>query len=162
VPSNWTICVSQCGFTPSLITPATAYVVEDHFGPLGRAYRETDLSVADRTTILNFLYSGKYSDPVRLIAFNTSEGWSRHVSHEFATELKRRADLECEELIGTIAEFVEFYATRTAAITSLGLSCGSKNRAPHNQGGFAGPCLMDDPPGARSQPEHFTLRALLP
>lgn len=37
---------------------------------------------------------------------DTSEGWSRDVSADFATELQRRTDLEGKELTGTLAEFV--------------------------------------------------------
>jgi hypothetical protein len=44
---------------------------------------------------------------VRVVAFNTSEGWSRDVSHEFAAEIQRRADLERKELSGKLAEFVD-------------------------------------------------------
>ena len=36
---------------------------------------------------LQDLLSGQYNDPVRIIAFNTREGWSRDVSHEIAVEL---------------------------------------------------------------------------
>jgi hypothetical protein len=99
-------------FTPFIIPPAVAYIIEDDFGPLGRAYRETDSSKADRQTTLENLYRGEFNDPVRVIAFNTSEGWARDVSHELAAELQRRADLEDEELVGTVAEFVEFYTRR--------------------------------------------------
>src|SRR5688572_18636086 len=101
-------------FSPSII-PASqeVYLVEDDFGPkLGRVYRETDSAQADRETTLQYLYAGEYNDPVRVIAFNTSEGWSRDVSAEFANEIQRRADLEGKELEGTTADFVEFYTRR--------------------------------------------------
>ena len=100
----------------------TIYIVEDDFGPeLGRAFRETDPVHADRETTLQDLASYQYNDPVRVVAFNTSEGWSRDVSHEFAVEIQRRADLEGRELIGTLAEFVENY-TRPARQLSLRLA----------------------------------------
>jgi hypothetical protein len=57
---------------------------------------------------------------VRVIAFNTREGWSRDASYEFATELQRRADLDGRELSGTLAEFVDF-CTRPARQLSLRL-----------------------------------------
>ena len=74
----------------------------------------------DRETTLGDLYSSQSHDPVRVVAFNTREGWSRDVSHEFAVELQRRADLEGKELEGTLAEFVEFY-TKPARQLSLRL-----------------------------------------
>jgi hypothetical protein len=57
---------------------------------------------------------------MRVVAFNTREGWSRDVSYEFAVELQRRADLEGLELSGNLADFVESY-TRPARQLSLRL-----------------------------------------
>jgi hypothetical protein len=110
-------------FSPSLVPGSdTVFLVEDDFGTkLGRVWAETDSRAADRATILNDLYTGQYNDPIRVVAFNTAEGWSRDVSHEFAEELQRRADLDRVELEGTLKEFVEFY-TRPARQLSLRLA----------------------------------------
>jgi hypothetical protein len=83
----------------------------DDYGRIGRSFRETDATKADRETTLQDLYSGQFNDPVRVIAFNTTEGWSRDVSCEMAVELQRRADLEGRELGGTLANFVGAYTT---------------------------------------------------
>jgi hypothetical protein len=99
--------------------PETVYSVEDDYGPIGRSFRETDAAKADRETTLQDLYSGQFNDPVRVIAF--SEGWSRDVSYELAAELQRRADIEGQELIGTVAAFVEAY-TSPARQLSLSLA----------------------------------------
>ena len=110
-------------FTPSIVPSVddTVYIVEDDFGAkLGRVYRETDSAQCDRETTLRDLYAGQYNDPIRVVAFNTREGWSRDVSYEFATEIQRRADIDRRELTGTLAEFVEFY-TRPARQLSLRL-----------------------------------------
>jgi hypothetical protein len=99
-------------FTPSIVRSAateTVYIVEDDYGHVGRSFRETDATKADRETTLQDLLAGQYNDPVRVVAFNTREGWSRDVSHESALELQRRADLERRELAGTLANFVENY-----------------------------------------------------
>jgi hypothetical protein len=100
-------------FTPSIVPsrPETVYLVEDDYGHIGRAFRETDATKADRETTLQDLLSGQYHDPVRIIAFNTTEGWSRDVSQELAVELQRRADIEGRELDGTLAAFVEAYTS---------------------------------------------------
>jgi hypothetical protein len=101
-------------FTPSIVLSAddTVYLVEDDFGAkLGRVYRETDSAQCDGETTLQNLSTGQYNNPVRVIAFNTRDGWSRDVSYEFATELQRRADIDGVELTGTLAEFVQFYKT---------------------------------------------------
>jgi hypothetical protein len=57
---------------------------------------------------LRGLSTGQYNDPMRVVAFNTREGWSRDVSYEFAVELQRRADINGHELTGTLGDFVEF------------------------------------------------------
>lgn len=99
-------------FTPSIVPSEddTVYLVEEDFGPkLGRVYRETDSAQCDRETTLQDLYNGQYNDPVKVVAFNTREGWSRDVSCEFAAEIQRRADMDRRELTDAVAEFVEFY-----------------------------------------------------
>ena len=77
----------------------------------GRVYRETDSARRDRETTLHDLSTGQYNDPIRVIAFNMSEGWSRDVSHEFAEGLQRRADLDRVDLTGTLKEFAAAGAT---------------------------------------------------
>jgi hypothetical protein len=110
-------------FTPSIVPAGddTVYIVEDDFGPIGRAWRETESASADRATTLNDLYAGQFNDPVRVIAFNPREGWSRDVSAELAAELQRRADLEGQQLEGTLASFVQAY-TRPGRQLSLRLA----------------------------------------
>ena len=71
----------------------TVYLVLDDFGSLGQAYRETDREQADRQTVLSNLLSGEYRRPLRIVAFNTTEGWARDVTAEFAIEALTREDL---------------------------------------------------------------------
>jgi hypothetical protein len=110
-------------FTPSIVPTAddTVYLVEDYLGRSGRIFPETSVAKSDRETILRDLYASQYHDPVRVVAFNTREGWSRDVSYEFAVEIQRRADLTREELSGNLAEFVRFY-TRPAKQLTLRLA----------------------------------------
>lgn len=79
-----------------------------------------DTAQCDRDTTLHDLYSGQFNNPVRVVASNTREGWSRDVSYEFAAELQRLADIERTELTENVAEFVEFY-TRASRQLSLRL-----------------------------------------
>jgi hypothetical protein len=51
------------------------------------------MSKADLETVIGDLMFGQYSDPVRVVAFNTAEQWSADVSQEVAHEIRRRADL---------------------------------------------------------------------
>jgi len=53
---------------PSIVpgTDQTVFVVEDDFGKIGCAYRETDPAEADLETIVQNFVMGTYSDPVRV------------------------------------------------------------------------------------------------
>ena len=54
------------------------YLVFDDFGErLGPAWREIGEERTDWRTVITDLLGGQYSDPVRIVAFNTAEGWSR-------------------------------------------------------------------------------------
>ena len=66
------------------------YLVLDDFGRLGRAWRETDEAGTNRSTLTRNLLEGQYENPVRIVAFNTAEGWSRDVTIDIADELRRR------------------------------------------------------------------------
>ena len=54
----------------------TVYLVLNDFGPLGRAYCETDEAEANEATVIENLLSGQNSHPLRVVAFNTAEGWA--------------------------------------------------------------------------------------
>jgi hypothetical protein len=53
---------------------------------LGRRPK-TDVAHTDRPTLIRHLLEGQYLPPVRIVAFNTAEGWSRDVTEEIAAEL---------------------------------------------------------------------------
>jgi hypothetical protein len=66
------------------------YLVPNDFGGgLALAWCETDQEHTDRESVITDLTTGQYSDPVRVVAFNTVEGWSRDVSEELADEIAR-------------------------------------------------------------------------
>ena len=83
----------------------TIYLVLQDFGKFGRAYRETDPSQADRQTVLANLLSGEYERAVRIVAFDTTRGWSGDVTAEFAGEVLTNADQV--DLSPATREFVE-------------------------------------------------------
>jgi hypothetical protein len=83
------------------------YIVLDDFGPrLGRSWREMDEHRTDRETLIRDLVEGRYNNPVRIIAFNTVEGWSREVTADIANELRRRY-AEYGEVSETALAFME-------------------------------------------------------
>ena len=67
------------------------HLVVNDYGKLGRAFVETDIAEADRETVLQNFLTGQYSNALRVVAFNTAEGWSRDVSEDIAGELLERA-----------------------------------------------------------------------
>jgi hypothetical protein len=82
------------------------YLVLDDFGQLGRAWRETDEAGANRSTLVRNLLEGQYENPVRIVAFNTGEGWSRDVTVDIADELRPRY-VEHDDVSETVLTFME-------------------------------------------------------
>ena len=82
------------------------YLVLEDFGHIGWAWRETDAERADRETLIRDLVDGQYRRPSRIVAFNTTEGWSRDVTMDIADELRRRY-VEFGEVTDSILEFLE-------------------------------------------------------
>jgi hypothetical protein len=85
----------------------TVYLVINKFGELGTAFSETDVDKANLETVIGDLISGQYGNPVGVVAFNTAEGWSADATEDVAREIRRRADLDGQELPSSITEFVE-------------------------------------------------------
>ena len=56
-------------------------------GKHGIAYDETDPAKADRETIVRNFLTGQYGNGLRIVAFNTAEGWSWDVSEDIALEI---------------------------------------------------------------------------
>ena len=97
------------------------YLVMDDFGGrLGLVWRETGPDSTDFEIVIRDLLDGQYSNPVRVVGFNTAEGWSRDVSEDVANELRRRCDLELRELPLNIQEFVERFEDRRQFEFKLG------------------------------------------
>jgi hypothetical protein len=69
----------------------TVYLVLNDLGQFGLAYDEADPAKADRETIIRSFLSGQYSNALRVVAFNTAEGWSRDVSEDITGEVLERA-----------------------------------------------------------------------
>ena len=103
------------GWTPSIVPSGddhTAYIVVDDFGPIGRSYRETDADRADLETVIMGMLEGQFENPVRVVAFNTSEGWSQDVSLDVAHEVRRRCDLQQRDVPFYLQAFFDRYEGR--------------------------------------------------
>ena len=106
--SNW---------TPSIVPTddQTVYLVQDDFGRHGRSWRETDVEAGDLDTVISDMLKGEYSNPVRIAAFNTAEGWARDVSEDVADELRRRCDLQGTDVPEHLEGFMERHENRERA-----------------------------------------------
>jgi len=82
------------------------YLVLDDLGRFGRVWRETAEQDANHETLISDLLDDQFSRPARVVAFNTSEGWSRDVTADIADELRRRF-AEYDEVPVSVQEFLE-------------------------------------------------------
>ena len=88
-------------WTPSIVPgepDQTVYLVAADFGRAGRAWVESDHETSDLKTVIQNLLTGRYTNPIRVIAFNTAERWSGDVSEDVAHELRRRCDVQMRDL----------------------------------------------------------------
>jgi hypothetical protein len=94
---------------PSLVPgiDRDVYLVLDDFGRMGCAWRETNVADTDLEAVIDDLLEGQYSNPVRVIGLNVSEGWVRDVSEEIAQKLRQRCANENRELPYSLHELVE-------------------------------------------------------
>jgi hypothetical protein len=104
-------------WTPSIVPSddQTVYLVVDDFGKHGRCWRETDVETTDFATVITDLLAGQYNDPVRVVGFNTAEGWSRDVSEEVAQELRYWCDRRGTDVPAQLEAFIERHDHRDRA-----------------------------------------------
>jgi DNA end-binding protein Ku len=121
-------------WTPSIVpgSDQTVYLVLDDLGKLGRVWRESDIEKTDLETVIEDLLSGQYNGPVQVIAFNVSERWSQDVSEDVAREVRRRADLNFQDLPSSIEEFVAHFEGARPRQLALRLVEPTRSSRPHH------------------------------
>ena len=82
------------------------YIVLNDYGSLGRSWCETSEGDTDRGTLMRDLVDGQFSSPVRIVAFNTAQGWSCDVTEEIASELHQRC-ADRGEVPSSLQDFLE-------------------------------------------------------
>lgn len=97
--------------TPGLVPhfDVTVHIVLDDYGKAGRVYRETNEEDTTLGSIVDDLLTGQFNNPVRVVAFNASEGWSRDISEDAAREVVRRVARRAHPLAASSRKFVEIY-----------------------------------------------------
>jgi hypothetical protein len=97
------------GSSPEIVpygADQTVYLVVDSFGSLDTVYREAEFEIADFESVIGDLLSGRFNNPVRVIAFNTLEHWTKDVSAEVAAEIQSRCDIDSEPVPEHVRDFV--------------------------------------------------------
>src|SRR5881628_1647276 len=79
----------------------TVYMVVEGAGQHGRKTERADIE-----TVITDLLSGRFSDPIEVIAFNTLEHWSDDLSQDIAREIRCRCDIEGYDVPVYLDEFI--------------------------------------------------------
>jgi len=96
----------QFSLVPTAVNKLTVYLVLDDLGKLGRVWREIDEARANEQAIVDDILSGQYERPLRVVAFETDEGWSCDVTKEIAAKLLD-AGTQGRSLGPKVWEFIE-------------------------------------------------------
>ena len=75
--TGWSTCIVPSG------ADQTVYLVVDRYSS-GSVHRETEIERSDLETMISDFMTGKFNDPVRVVAFNTLEHWVDDVSKDAA------------------------------------------------------------------------------
>jgi hypothetical protein len=107
-------------WTPSIVPgdeDRDVCLVVNDFGRRGSAYCETDVEATDLETVIQDLLDGQYWHPVRVVSFNTGEGWSRDISADVADELRRRCELEARQIPPSLEGFFARHESLSRQLT---------------------------------------------
>jgi hypothetical protein len=87
----------------------TVFVVVENSGGRESVDRETELG--DLETVVAELLAGQIGDPIRVVAFNTLEHWSKDLSADVAREIQTRCDIDGVPVPDHLRDFVEVLRT---------------------------------------------------
>jgi hypothetical protein len=108
----------EIGVAPPMVpygADQTIYLVVDDVGALSTCH-ETEVERPDFDAVIADLLAGQFNAPVRVMAFNTLEHWSRDISKEVAEEICIRCDIEGIAVPEYVADFVERHTARVAQL----------------------------------------------
>ena len=110
--------MSLAGVTLGLVphVGVVAHIVLDDFGKAGRVYREAAETDVTLESVIDDLLTGQFNNPVRVVAFNTSEGWSPDDSEDIAREVVRRAATRGRTVAAGSRQFVETHVGEDALL----------------------------------------------
>lgn len=119
VASAWKRAADQIGYfegaeskaelAPSIVPDisSTHYFVLDDLGAYGCLFHERREHETSEATVIRHLIEGEFDRPLKVVAFNAEEGWSRDVSQEIADKVLRKVESEHGTLTSATRAFVE-------------------------------------------------------
>jgi len=87
----------------------TIYLIVDHCGTGSAVPVEREIERTDFDKVLADFMAGQFHDPVRVVAFNTLEHWSKDISIDVAREIQSRCDSDSCGLPPYLAGFLEIH-----------------------------------------------------
>jgi hypothetical protein len=90
----------------------TVFVVIENSG--GRGAVDREIERGDLETVVTDLLAGQIGDPIRVLAFNTLEHWSKDLSADVAREIEMRCDIDGVPVPGHLKDFLEAAAASAA------------------------------------------------
>jgi hypothetical protein len=85
----------------------TVYLVVDGSAPPDTSGPGIEIERTDVETVVTELLSGRFHDPVRIVAFNTLEHWSNDISADIMLEIQSRCDSDGLGVPPHLAGFME-------------------------------------------------------
>jgi len=82
-------------------------VLDDHGRSIGRAWREMDENHTDERDVVNEIIDGRYSRPIKVVAFNLDENWARDVNEDIARAIIETSAIEGRLLSSVAVDFIE-------------------------------------------------------
>ena len=105
--------------TPSVVPTdrhVTVYIVLDDFGSMGTAYRETDEASCNQQSVVDDLLTRQFNNPLRVVAFNTAEGWARDASKDIPQRVIEAARVRNKSLSDCARRFYERHTGLVAPV----------------------------------------------
>jgi hypothetical protein len=84
----------------------TVYLVTDRGGASASDLRQIEVERTDLESVIVDLISGRFNNPIRVVAFNTLEHWKEDISFDVAQEIQLRFDMEGDCVPAYVEDFV--------------------------------------------------------
>ena len=121
VASAWKLAADQIDYfenadsktelAPSIVPDisSTHYFVLDDLGQYGCLFHETREHESSEATVIRHLIEGQFERPLKVVAFNAEEGWSKDVSAEIADKVLEQVEREHGTINSGTRAFIEMH-----------------------------------------------------